>query len=175
MQIEKASSRELRKIKKIYLEAFPKSERKPFRLMKQKAAEGVMEFLTIREKGKLAGLAITVLYKDMVLLDYFAIEKSFRGQSLGTEALALLKKRYEGRRFFLEIELPELEGPGQELRIRRKQFYLRNGMKETGVKVCLFQVPMELLTDGQDMVFEEYYEFYEQTIGPVFARKVERL
>lgn len=48
-------------------------------------------------------------------------------------------------------------------------------MKETGVKVCLFQVPMELLTDGQDMVFEEYYEFYEQTIGPVFARKVERL
>ena len=69
----------------------------------------------------------------------------------------------------------ELEGPGQKLRIRRKQFYLRNGMKETGVKVCLFQIPMELLTDGQDMVFEEYHEFYEQTIGPVFARKVERL
>ena len=170
MQIEKATSRELLKIKKIYLEAFPKSERKPFRLMKQKAAEGVMEFFAIREKGKLAGLAITVLYKDMVLLDYFAIEKSFRGQNLGTEALAFLKKRYEGRRFFLEIELPELEGPG-----RRKQFYLRNGMKETGVKVCLFQIPMELLTDGQNMVFEEYHEFYEQTIGPVFARKVERL
>ena len=111
----------------------------------------------------------------MVLLDYFAIEKSFRGQNLGTEALALLKKRYEGRRFFLEIELSELEGPGQGLRIRRKQFYLRNGMKETGVKVCLFQIPMELLTDGQNMVFEEYHEFYEQTIGPVFARKVERL
>ena len=100
MQIEKATSRELRKIKKIYLEAFPKSERKPFRLMKQKAAEGIMEFLSIRERGKLTGLAITVLYKDMVLLDYFAIEKSFRGQNLGTEALALLKKRYEGRRFF---------------------------------------------------------------------------
>lgn len=48
-------------------------------------------------------------------------------------------------------------------------------MKETGVKVCLFQIPMELLTDGQNMVFEEYHEFYEQTIGPVFARKVERL
>ena len=91
MQIEKATSRELRKIKKIYLEAFPKSERKPFRLMKQKAAEGIMEFLSIRERGKLTGLAITVLYKDMVLLDYFAIEKSFRGQNLGTEALALLK------------------------------------------------------------------------------------
>lgn len=50
MQIEKATSRELRKIKKIYLEAFPKSERKPFRLMKQKAAEGIMEFLSIRKE-----------------------------------------------------------------------------------------------------------------------------
>ena len=101
---------------------------------------------------------------------FFLSEKS----ASPTESMSL-KKRYEGRRFFLEIELSELEGPGQKLRIRRKQFYLRNGMKETGVKVCLFQIPMELLTDGQDMVFEEYHEFYEQTIGPVFARKVERL
>ena len=48
-------------------------------------------------------------------------------------------------------------------------------MKETGIKVCLFQVPMELLTDGKTVSFEEYYALYEHTIGPVFARKVERL
>lgn len=77
--------------------------------------------------------------------------------------------------FSWKLNFRNWKDPDQELRIRRKQFYLRNGMKETGVKVCLFQIPMELLTDGQNMVFEEYHEFYEQTIGPVFARKVERL
>ena len=138
-------------MKKLYLQAFPKSERKPFRLMRKKAREGVMELLVIHEKKELLGLAISSC------------------------ALELLKQRYKDCRFMLEIELPETEGPGQDLRIRRKQFYLRNGMKETGIKVCLFLVPMELLTDGRAVSFEEYYALYEHTIGPAFARKVERL
>lgn len=162
-------------MKKLYLQAFPKSERKPFRLMKKKTREGMMELLVICEKKELLGLAITVRYQDMVLLDYFAIKKDRRGQGTGSRALELLKQRYADCRFLLEIELPETEGSGQDLRIRRKSFYLRNGMHETGIKVCLFLVPMELLTDGKAVSFKEYYALYEHTIGPAFARKVERL
>lgn len=51
-------------MKKLYLQAFPKSERKPFRLMRKKAREGVMELLVIHEKKELLGLAITVRYKE---------------------------------------------------------------------------------------------------------------
>ena len=61
-----ANPKELRQMKKLYLQAFPKSERKPFRLMRKKAREGVMELLVIHEKKELLGLAITVHYKDMV-------------------------------------------------------------------------------------------------------------
>ena len=143
--------------------------------MKKKEREGVMELLAITEKKEFLGLAITVRYQDMVLLDYFAVEGRLRGKNIGSHALELLKRRYQDCRFMLEIELPETEGPGQDLRIRRKAFYLRNGMKETGIKVCLFLVPMELLTDGKAVSFEEYYDLYEHTIGPAFARKVERL
>ena len=50
MEIKKASGRELRRIKRMYLEAFPRAERKPFWIMKQKAGQGVMELLAIREK-----------------------------------------------------------------------------------------------------------------------------
>ncbi len=128
--------------RKFYLEAFPKSERKPFRLMKQKAAEGIMEFLSIRERGKLTGLAITVLYKDMVLFRLFCHREIFSGAESGNGSTGTFEGNAmkEGGFFFGNRTLSELEGPGQELRIRRKQFYLRNGMKETGVKVCLFQI-----------------------------------
>ena len=57
-------------MKKTYLDSFPKSERKPFGLMKLKVRQGGMEFLVILEKGRSVGLAITVLYRDLVLLDY---------------------------------------------------------------------------------------------------------
>ena len=80
-------------MKKLYLQAFPKSERKPFRLMRKKAREGVMELLVIHEKKELLGLAITVRYKDMVLLDYFAVETGHRGKKIGSCALELLKQQ----------------------------------------------------------------------------------
>lgn len=172
MEIKKAAGRELRWMKRTYLESFPKSERKPFGLMKQKARQGVMDLLIILEKGRPVGLAVTVLYQDLVLLDYFAVHRSCRGQNYGSAALQLLKEIYHGKRLILEIEQPDEDAPNQEERIRRKQFYLKNGMVETGLRVCVFQVPMEVLTDGTHITYDEYHRIYQETIGTVFARKV---
>lgn len=65
MEIRAANGRELRKIKRIYLEAFPRTERKPFRMMKKKARQGAMELLSILDGGRIVGLAVTVRYQDM--------------------------------------------------------------------------------------------------------------
>lgn len=175
MEIRKATGRELRKMKKIYLEAFPKKERKPFRMMKQKAGKGEMELLSILDGTELVGLAITVLYRDLVLLDYFAIDRKYRGKNYGSEALGLLKERYEDRRFLLEIELPEEGALNLEDRIRRKNFYLRNGMQEAGIQALVFQVHMEVLTAGKAVSCGEYCGIYEHIIGPAFLHHVRPL
>lgn len=162
-------------MKRIYLEAFPKAERKPFGMMKQKAKQGKMEMLSILDGRTLVGLAITVLYKDMVLLDYFAICRFCRGKNYGSQALGLLKERYQEQRLLLEIELLDDTAPNREERIRRKRFYLKNGMKETGIQALVFQVPMEVLTAGKPITYGEYHDIYEKVIGPVFSRKVTEL
>lgn len=175
MEIDKASRRELRRLKRMYLEAFPRAERKPFWIMKQKAGQGVMELLAIREKGQPVGLAFTVRYQDLVLLDYFAVDRKCRGQNYGSRALMLLKERYQDRRFLLEIELPDGKASDQDERVRRKCFYLKNGMQETGIQVSVFGVPMELLTDGKPLNYEEYHRIYKEVIGTFFARRVMQL
>jgi len=175
MEIRAANGRELRKMKRIYLEAFPRAERKPFRMMKKKARQGAMELLSILDGGRMVGLAVTVRYQDVVLLDYFAISSSCRGWGYGSEALELLKKRYEGQRLILEIELTDGYAVNQKDRIRRKKFYLKNGMKETGLCVRVFQVPMEVLTVGGSLTYEEYHAVYEHTIGIFFAKRVRPL
>lgn len=175
MEIRTADNSELRRMKRIYLEAFPKVERKPFRMMKKKARQGSMEMLAIVEDGQMTGLAITVLYKDLVLLDYFAISRDSRGCGYGSCALALLKERYKDRRLVLEIELPDGNSGRLEERIRRKRFYLKNGMQETGIHALVFRVPMEVLTAGKPLTYDEYHEIYEKTIGIFFAKKVSKL
>lgn len=172
LRLEPADGRKMRRIKRIYLEAFPKSERKPFGMMKRRARKGMMEFLCVMDGRETVGLAITVLYRDMVLLDYFAMSRASRGKSYGSRALALLKERYQDRRLILEIELLDEHASNSEDRIRRKRFYLRNGMKETGIRAVVFRVPMEVLTAGESINYEEYHEIYEKIIGPSFARKV---
>lgn len=175
MELKKADGRDLRKMKRIYLSSFPRAERKPFGIMKIKARQGVMELLALREGRKLVGMAVTVRYDDLVLLDYFAVTSSRRGRGCGSEGLALIRKRYEGKRLFLEIELPSETPLEHPERVRRKMFYLRNGMQETGLHVRVFGVPMEVLTAGCALSYEEYHALYENAIGVFFAKKVSLL
>lgn len=172
MEIRAADSRELRKMKRIYLEAFPRAERKPFLMMKKMARKGEMELLAVRDGDQMVGLAITVRHKDMILLDYFAMDKNCRGRNYGSRALQLLKERYREQRLILEIELADEQALNNRERVRRKQFYLRNGMQETGIHVMVFQVPMEVLTAGKPVTYEEYSELYRRTLGIFFAKKV---
>lgn len=174
MNIKAADQTQMRQIYELYMEAFPEEERKPFELMQQKVQEGKMEILAIEEEG-FAGLAITVLYEDRVLLDYFAIAPECREKGVGSRALQMLKERYKEKCFFLEIELIDEKAINNAERIRRKAFYKRNGMKEVGVRVCLFGVDMELLTAQKPLTFESYFEVYDKIFGGKISRNVTKL
>lgn len=161
-------------MKKIYLEAFPRSERKPFGMMLRMQKKGDMELMSLMDGTQMVGLAITVLYQDMVLLDYFAMEKSCRGKNYGSEALQLLLERYQEKRMIFEIERSDHIKDEQDQRVRRKHFYLRNGLKETGIYISLFGVPMEILTEGKPLTYEEYHQLYTGAMGPTIARMVKQ-
>lgn len=162
-------------LERLYLKTFPESERKPFSLMLQKSREGIMELLAIEEEtGAFLGLAITILYKDLVLLDYFAVSPTMQGQNIGSRALRLLQERYTGKRFFLEIEDPREHAPNQEERIRRKAFYLRNNMTVMPYYVKLFGVPMQIMTNGTEISYEEYHEIYRESFSREISSKIKK-
>lgn len=194
IRLVKAGQRQqISNIRKLYQEAFPAAERKPFSLIQCKCREGVTEMLAIEnEDGTFLGLAITILDRDIALLDYFAIAPGCREGGVGSAAFGLLKKRYEKRRFILEIEntttaniecdpavkkLNDAEKREavkqiQKQRLRRKSFYLRNGMTQLPFYVNLFGVDMEMLSCGCAVEFEEYRGVYEHVYGRFAAGKI---
>lgn len=167
MNIKKANTEyQIESIYKLYMSAFPKEERKPFALMLEKCEEGSMEMLCIEDESQdFLGLAIFVLYKDFVLLDYFAVADEHRGRGIGSEALRVLQTYYEGKRFFLEIEDIHVEAKNQEERMRRRAFYLRNDMHVMPFTVDLFGVPMEVLTYNCQIASDEYMQLYIDVFG----------
>lgn len=169
------TKRQIECIQKLYQKAFPKEERKPFELILQKRKEGFTEILALEDtKGNFYGLGITILCKDIVLLDYFAVADEKRGAGIGSEALRLMQERCRGKRFILEIENTETEAENLAQRIRRKDFYVRNGMRSMGYLVELAGVGMEVMGYNTSLDYGEYQEIYE-TVYPdrLLVRKLD--
>ena len=170
MQLQQTESKELYKaMKELYLEAFPKYERKPFSLMQKTQAKGLVDMWSIMDEDVFVGMAVTMKDKDLVLLDYFAIKPEFRGKGYGSKVLRMLCEQYEGKRFFLEIESTKVDSDNKEQRLNRKAFYLRNNLKEVGLEANVFGTEMELLSLDAELNFEEYRGMYEHVYGTAKA------
>ena len=149
----------------LYQEAFPKEEKKPADLMEQLTAQGKMEMLAIEEDGEFAGLAINMLGADAALLDYFAISPEKRSGGYGGKAVQRLQERFRGRPYIFEIEMQDENAPNAEDRKRRKKFYLRNGLKETGIFANVYHTDFELLTPDGKLTYDEYVELLQEILG----------
>lgn len=163
----------LRPLKKLYKTAFPRSERKPFGLILKNRREGKAEILAaVDQSGAFCGLAISFFSEGLVLLAYFAVLPALRGQGIGAALLCALRERYAEQKFFLEIERADREDDPSGLKARRKAFYLRNGMSETGLFVRLFGVELEILSDRCAVSFEEYFRVYLEVSGKIAEKNV---
>lgn len=157
----------------LYKEAFPPEEKKPWELIEQLFAEKKMEVLAIVENGTFIGLALNMLYGNQALLDYFAIAKDKRESGYGSQAIRLLQKRFEDKTYILEIELPLSSAPNLTERMRRKSFYLRNGLKETRVYANVYQTDFELLTPDGKLTYNEYFSFLYNILGETGIQIIE--
>lgn len=163
----------LQKTEALYMEAFPKSERKPWELIVQKHTEGTMEILSVLDdENTFLGLAIFAFDQDLALLDYFAMSPENRGQGTGSQALQMLQQKYAGKRLILEIETTKKPCAESEVRERRKAFYLRNGLHVMDFDVLLFGVEMEILANCDHVTFEEYLNIYLHACNPKFKDKI---
>jgi GNAT superfamily N-acetyltransferase len=135
---------------------------------------GRADLWTIRMDGRFAGFAATVNAPQIVLLDYLAVKKNFRGRGVGTGAMGLLNESYRDRGFFVEIESTFADAPNAREREKRKQFYVNCGMEPMGTDVDLFGVRMELLGRGCSLDFDAYRAFYHNYYSAWAAEHVVR-
>lgn len=155
----------LKMIENLYIQSFPKEERKPFSLILQKQKEEKVEILCIEKENNFFGLMILAKDNDNILLDYFAIKKEYQSQGIGSNSLKLLFNKYKNKNIIIEIESTKINSNNQILRQKRKDFYLRNNFKIQDFCDNLFSVEMEILTNNNPINFQEYLNIYKKSYG----------
>ncbi|MBQ4157828.1 MAG: hypothetical protein IJD86_06770, partial [Clostridia bacterium] len=95
-----------------------------------------------------------------------------RGRGIGSKGLKALFNAYPDQGVLVEIESAFEEGRDREERLKRKQFYLNNGMKPLHVMMIVFGVKMELLSVRCHMKFQEYHDFYRINYSEYAAKHI---
>ncbi len=163
MLLRDAQTHDIKYIKELYREAFPLRERMPFSTLERLQRKGKIRILTAIENSEPCAMAVTVSNSRTVLLLYLAVDGTKRGQGIGSKVISAFGYTFPRRRLLLEIEKPDKSKP---LTVRRKEFYLRCGLRDTGVDIRLAGVPMELLIKGEgEFDPEEYLRLYEAHLG----------
>lgn len=136
-------------MKHLYKRMFPIEERIPFWLLWDSHKKGRSKLYIIKKAGVLAGFVNLVSFEDAWMCMYLAIDPACQGAGLGSQLIQLLLRKLGNTCFFLSIERIERKAENYEQRIKRKAFYLRNGMKETGCFYIEAMQEYELLSNGK--------------------------
>lgn len=114
----------INKIENLYLSSFPKEERFPFWLLEECSKESNSELCAIIDNNEFVGMCYIVDCDNAYYLMYLAVDPNLRNKNYGSKILSDLKEKY--KTLFLSIDEPT-----NEINVRRKNFYLRNGFFDT--------------------------------------------
>jgi GrpB-like predicted nucleotidyltransferase (UPF0157 family)/GNAT superfamily N-acetyltransferase len=152
-------SQDFQHIIELYKNAFPvKEQRNIDSIFYDKT--GMIEVLAFYERNHFCGFACTLIHLDICYILYLAIEDSLRGNGYGSKVLKELAIRYPDKRIVLDIEKEDENAPNNIERIKRKNFYLKNGYMELQIDSLWRNISFEALSLNGNISNKEYNDFW---------------
>lgn len=170
-----------KEIKKLYKEAFPRNERIPINILQLLTSKNKAKFYGIYDGEEFIALLYNVYYKDIVLILYLAINNNFRGKGYGSKVLDLIKQKYSQNRIILNIEQIDENSSNNKQRIKRKEFYQKNGFTSLNYTVKEGKETYEMLcySKNKSKVSKEEYEslvkyFLKNILYKIYKKSVNK-
>lgn len=157
--------KEYSKLKELYKKSFPRDEILPLWLLKIKAKRKNEFFFSIYDEEEFIGLTYFIYYEHITYVLYLAIDTNKRGKGYGSIVLDKIKKENNQGSVVLCIEEIDQTADNYEQRIKRKNFYEKNGFQETGYKNKEGKRYYEILTYGKKYEKQKYEKMMKKDWG----------
>ena len=176
MKVVTQKSEDKKKLKEIYAYSFPEDGVMFFWLMCYRAKRNKAEFLSFHDGDLLCGFVYMVTIEKITYLLFFAVDRELRSKGYGSLCVDKIQELHPNNKIITYIDRVDLPEDDLENRIRRKEFYLRNGFRETGYFIDI-QQRQELLIKNGGFDANEFIEFYKKyskpSTKPSLVKKVE--
>lgn len=189
MIIHRLDVLEVREVYKKFLSVdFSANERRPLVVIERAMEKGLYVCYAALEEGAICAYAFFVVLPGKngsgtrYLFDYYAVAEELRGKGIGGCFIGRLlhETLVDASSVLVEIDNPAYawDEAEREIRERRRSFYIKNGLIDTGVDVCTFGVEFRLMeavgeAADREEVCRNYADLYRVFLPPkVFERVI---
>lgn len=157
------------KVIDLYKKAFTTVQHIPTWILRFKLRKGKVGFNILYADDIWIGLIYTSEFKDVVLVHFFAISESIRSGGYGSKVIDSMKVTHSGKRIVLNIEELDEQEKNYQQRIKRKNFYEKNGFRSSGYFVKEPGEKLEMLIFGGNINKEEIEAMYKNLFGSLIG------
>lgn len=138
-----------KRIKKLNKLSFPKEEYMSCFSMLYLQKKGILDFYAVMDENEFVGFINLIVHEDICFLLYLCIDENKRNKGYGSKILSLIYNKYPFYLHILNIEPIDEKASNNDIRIKRKAFYLKNGYQESTYFLDCGNMQYEMLFKGQ--------------------------
>ncbi len=168
-------SRDCRNVVGLMKTAFPPKELVPIPLLRLLSLRRGAHFLSFRDGVKFVGTAYLVEYEDNFSVFYLAVKEDVRGYGYGSAILEWIMERGKGKNINLDVEALDEGAENLSERLKRVEFYRRNGIVDTLWRLYDLGIKyMVLSTDPASFNPESFTRMWRHYLFGLFSEKLFR-
>lgn len=164
---------EYTQIKELIQTAFPENEQIPMWLLLLISKRKCVDFLAFYDDSTFCGISYTVRTEKMVFVLYLAVSNKIRSKGYGSKILNHLKVLYKEKEIVLNIEPVDEKAENNSQRIRRLEFYKKNGFSDTGEFFRNKAEKYSILSTSKNFAIEEYNMVIKKASFGLYINKKE--
>lgn len=118
-------------IKKLYFQSFPKYEQLSWWILRFLTVRKGIDITAYYENEIFCGFTYTITDGNILFILFFAVNTEIRRQGYGSAILEYLKQNNPDKSILLNVELLDESADNYDERVKRFQFYKKNGFYDT--------------------------------------------
>ena len=145
-------------ILEIYRNSFPEIERFPIWLLRIMSHLNGINSIAFYDENNLCGFSYFLVNKKTVFVLYLAVNAKIRSKGYGSQIITWIKEKYPNRDIFLNVEKPDENAQNNHQRMKRIEFYQRNGIFDTNQSFDYEGVTYSILCTNKYFSEKDYNE-----------------
>lgn len=152
----KRTMSDYKEVLEIYKKSFPKVEQFPILLLRLMSHLKGINSVAFYDDNKLCGFSYFLVNEETVFILFLAVNDKIRSKGYGSRIISWIKDNYPNRKIFLDVEKLEDNAVNEDQRIKRIEFYKRNGIFQTNQFFTYGNVIYEILCTDKGFNKEDY-------------------